>query len=173
MLDCFFTHGGRDQTEHRSPRQMREHYADYFMCPNVMAVLGVSFWETTKRAAAILWTRQVAGGPPAVAQAVDFGIAPLTDHPAAGVHFDDTTLLGLPAVPQGMWVRFVVKFTMSRVIFMFKQMELYCSCSTRSQNTSLHTTGWSTISDDYHPQCMHHPPSQLRSRPTPCEQHGD
>lgn len=173
MLDCFFAHGCRDQTEHRSPRQMREHYADYFMCPNVMAVLGVSFWETTKRAAAILWTRQVAGGPPAVAQAVDFGIAPLTDHPAAGVHFDDTTLLGLPAVPQGMWVRFVVKFIMSRVIFMFKQMELYCSCSTRSQNTSLHTTGWPAISDDYHPQCMHHPPSQLRSRPTPCEQHGD
>ena len=86
---------------------MRAHYADYFTCPNVMAVLGVIYWETTRQAAAILWTRHAAGALPAVVQAVDFGVAPLTGNPIAGEHFDDTTLVGLPAVPPETWVRFV------------------------------------------------------------------
>ena len=115
-----------EQTENRTPLEMRAHYADYFTNPDVMAVLGVIFWETTRRAAAILWTRQTAGGPITVAEAVDFGIAPLTDHPVIA-HFDDPTLAGLPAVPQGMWVRFVVDFALSHVIFEFPQMELHCA----------------------------------------------
>ena len=94
---------------------MRAHYADYFTRPNVMAVLGVSFWKTTRRAAAILWTRQSAGGVPNVVQAVDFGVAPLTNHPVAAVQLDDATLPGLPAVPAGTWVRFATEdFTMPR-----------------------------------------------------------
>lgn len=74
-----------------------------------MAVLGVKFWETTSRAAAILWTRQGAGI--AVAQAVDFGIAPLSDYHVAGIDFDTVRPAPtLPAVPQGMWVRFAMNF---------------------------------------------------------------
>ena len=96
---------------------MREHYADYFTRPNVMAVLGVSFWEDTRLAAAILWTRQAAGSQTiVVSQAVDFGVAPLTDDPDAGAHFDDPTVQGLPAVPPGMWLRFVMDFTISHAI---------------------------------------------------------
>ena len=94
---------------------MRLHYADYFTSPNVMAVLGVIFWKTTRCAAAILWTRQSAGGVPNVVQAVDFGVAPLTNHPVAAVQLDDATLPGLPAVPAGTWVRFAMEdFTMPR-----------------------------------------------------------
>jgi hypothetical protein len=87
---------------------MRVHFADYFTCPNVMAVLVVSLKEETLQAAAILWTRQ-ANGAIVVSQAVDFGVAPLDAVHCADAHFHEPALdhRALPAVPPGTWVRFV------------------------------------------------------------------
>ena len=87
---------------------MRAHYADYFTKPDAMAVLGVLFLETTRQAVAVLWTRQSAGSAIiVVSEAVDFGVTLITENPVVETQFNDPALPGLPAVPTGMWVRFV------------------------------------------------------------------
>lgn len=70
-------------------------------------MLVIKFWKATKRAAAILWTRQPSGAI-VTTQAVDFGIAPLTSGSVAGADFSTPLAApALPAVPAGLWETYV------------------------------------------------------------------